>query len=97
MMRIRKLLMTVLISLLLTPFAFASEGSILIKDRSYDEAYSSKENRLKFKKKYGYYPYFFSDKSRKRYSSTPAEKGHYILGLTQEELTRRQIEEIRNP
>ena len=32
---------------------------------------------------YGYYPDFFSDKSRPRYWLTPEEEGHYIAGFTQ--------------
>jgi len=47
---------------------------------SYMRRHSSIEEQNKFKAKYGYMPYYFSDNLRSRYTYSAEEKGHYILG-----------------
>ena len=48
----------------------------------YDYQYNLQANIDHHKIAYGYYPYYFSNDARSRYSYSAEEKGHYIDGLT---------------
>ncbi|MGE0269349.1 MAG: hypothetical protein AB7S78_12940 [Candidatus Omnitrophota bacterium] len=49
-------------------------------DGSYQDQYTSAVNRDDHKIVHGYYPYFFSDQARSRYSYSEKEKGVYQFG-----------------
>ncbi|MBP9855468.1 MAG: hypothetical protein KBD53_11430 [Candidatus Omnitrophica bacterium] len=57
-----------------------SEARSVFND--YTSHYHSKANHESHKILHGYYPYFFSDQARSRYSYSPEEKGVYIAGYT---------------
>lgn len=65
------------LSTLMTAPAFAG-----VRYGGYEEQYDRKENRDHHKIAHGYYPYYFSNQARSRYSYSAEEKGHYIYGAT---------------
>lgn len=65
---------------LLFAVVLSSQANAESKYGDYVSQYDLKANRDDHKMVHGYYPYYFSDQARSRYSYSEREKGAYIFG-----------------